>query len=121
MPPDVKGRKRRQLIGNKLYELMTEAMFAGSDYQQTLFTSLLDARSTHGRRYKVVEDIDRVPTNYQQFVTRSYILGSIIAKKTAPGENVGILLPNMVSTALTFFAMQAYSRVPAMLNFSHRY
>ena len=28
------------------------------------------------------------------------------------------MLPNMVSSIVTFFAMQAYGRVPAMLNFS---
>lgn len=118
VPPEIKGRKRRQQIGDKLYDVMTEAMFAGSDYQQTLFTSLLDARSMHGRRHKIAEDIERAPVNYQQFVTRSLILGSIIAKKTQPGEHVGILLPNMISTSLTFFALHAYGRVPAMLNFS---
>src|SRR5690606_27912799 len=81
VPPEVKGRKRRQQIGDKLYDVMTEAMFASSDYQQTLFTSLLDARSMHGRRHKIAEDIERAPVSYQQFVTRSLILGSIIAKK----------------------------------------
>ncbi len=115
---DIKGRKRRLHIGNKLYDLMTEMMFEGSDYKQTLFSSLIDAKSTHGRRHKIVEDIERNPTTYQQFITRSFILGNILAKRTYAGENVGILLPNTVTTALTFFALQAYCRVPAMLNFS---
>ncbi len=35
-----------------------------------------------------------------------------------PREFVGIILPNMVSTVVTFFAMQAYQRVPAILNFT---
>lgn len=118
VPPEIKGRKRRQQVSDKLYDVMTEAMFAGSDYQQTLFTSLVDARSMHGRRHKIAEDIERVPTSYQQFITRSFILGDVIAKKTEAGEVVGILLPNMVSTALTFFALHAFCRVPAMLNFS---
>lgn len=118
VPPTLKGKKRRHYIGNELYDVMTEAMFEGSDYQQTLFTSLLDARGTHGRHYKIVEDIERAPLSYQQFVMRSFILGGVIAKSTQPGENVGVLLPNMVSTVLTFFGMQAYGRVPVMLNFS---
>src|SRR5580704_3675176 len=37
---------------------------------------------------------------------------------TGLGENVGVLLPNAVGVAVTFFALQTIGRVPAMLNFS---
>lgn len=116
--PEIKGRKRRQIIGLKLYDVMTNMLFETSDSQKTLFTSLLDARAMHGRNHKIVEDIEREPCSYQQFITRSFILANLIAKSTAPCERVGILLPNMISTVLTFFAMQACGRVPAMLNYS---
>lgn len=118
IPMQIKGRNRRQHIGLKLYDLMTEVIFESSNYHQTLFSSLIDAKSTHGRHHKIVEDIERTPITYQQFLTRCFILGKIIAKKSHPQERIGILLPNMVPTALTFFSMQAYGRVPAMLNFS---
>lgn len=118
LPSELKGRKRRQKIGNQLYDLMTDIMFASSDCQQTLFYSLLDAKSTFGRRQEIVEDIERNPINYQQFITRAFILGNIIAKNTKVGEYVGILLPNAASNIITFFALHAYSRIPAMLNYS---
>lgn len=116
--PTIRGRERRQLIGLKLYDLMRTMMFESSDYHQTLFHSLLNAKSMHGRSYTIVEDINRQPLNYQQFITRSFILGHMIAKQTMPGDHVGILLPNSSTTAICFFALQAYCRVPAMLNFS---
>lgn len=115
---EVKGRQRREQISYKLYDLMTEVIFESSPYRQTLFSSLIDARSMHGRNFEVAEDIERAPVTYHQFVTRAFIIGGIIAKTTQPGENVGVLLPNMTSNALTFFALQAFCRVPAMLNFS---
>lgn len=118
IPAEIKGRKRRQQIGLKLYDLMTEVMFESSYYRKTIFQSLLDAQSVHGAHHEIMEDIERVPTNYQQFITRCFILGNAIAKTTKPGEYVGILLPNMISTVITFFGMQAYSRVPAMINYS---
>lgn len=118
VPPAIKGRKRRQQIGYKLYDVMTELMFESSDYQKTLFMSLLDAKSTHGARHDIMEDVLREPVNYQKFITNCFVLGSIIAKKTQPGEHVGILLPNMITNATTFFALQAFCRVPAMLNYS---
>ena len=116
--PTIKGRERRELIGLKLYDLMRTMMFESSDYHQTLFHSLLNAKSMHGRSYKIVEDINRQPLSYQQFITRSFILGHMIANQTKAGEHVGILLPNSSTTAVCFFALQAYCRVPAMLNFS---
>ena len=116
--PEIKGRKRRQKIGNKLYDVMTELMFESSDYHQTLFSSLIDARSMQGPRFEIMEDIEREPITYSQFIARCFILGGLMAKKTQPAETVGILLPNMISTVTTFFALQAYCRIPAMLNYS---
>ena len=116
--PEIKGRKRRQKIGYKLHDVMTDAMFKSSDYKQTLFESLIDAKVTHGRNHAIVEDIDRKPTSYQHLITRAFILGSVIAKSTQPGEAVGVLLPNAATSAITFFALQAYCRIPAMLNYS---
>ncbi len=112
------GRARRQHISGKLYDLMTDVMFQSSNYCQTLFSSLLDAKSTHGGGHHIAEDIERNPITYRQFILRSFLLGSIFTKETKPGETVGILLPNMVSTAISFFALQAYCRIPAMLNYS---
>ncbi len=118
IPAHIKGRTRREKIGFKLYDLMTEMMFESSDYRKTLFSSLIDAKTSHGRGREIIEDTERKPTTYQQFITRCFVLGGCIAKKTEAGEHVGILLPNTTSTAITFFAMQAYYRVPAMLNHS---
>ena len=51
-------------------------------------------------------------------VTGCHVLGRKIAGFTQPGEKVGLLLANAVATAVTFFALQAVGRVPAMLNFT---
>lgn len=118
VPAKFLGRKRRQFIGMKLYDLMTEMMFKSSEYEQTLFAGLLDARTVHGGRHIIAEDIERKPVNYNQLIARCFILGEHIARQTERDEAVGILLPNMVSTVTTFFALQAFERVPAMLNFS---
>lgn len=116
--PELRGRRRRYEIGQQLYELMTNIVFDSSDIKQTLFSTLIDAKSIHGNHYQIAEDIDFTPITYYQLILRSYILGKFIAKKTQPREFVGIMLPNMVSTIVTFFAMQAYLRVPAILNFT---
>jgi len=111
-------RERRHKNGLILYDIMTEMMFTSSRNTVPLFQALLDASKIHGKHHLVMEDTDRIPINYQQFITRSFILGKLIAKNTQKNEYVGVLLPNMISTAVTFFALQAFGRVPAMLNYS---
>ena len=115
---DVKGRKRRAAIGDQLYDLMTEMLFQTSNIEQTLWLGLCDAMATHGGRHKMVDDIKRQPLSYRQLITRSLILGEKIAMDTQKGEYVGLLLPNMAGTIVSFFALQAFGRVPAMINFS---
>jgi acyl-[acyl-carrier-protein]-phospholipid O-acyltransferase/long-chain-fatty-acid--[acyl-carrier-protein] ligase len=118
IPEAIKGRQRRHLAGVKLYDLMSTMLFDSSDYQKTLFQSLIDQAKLHGRGHIIVEDAMRKPVNYGQFLAKCFVLGDKISQDTKQGEYVGIMLPNMVSSIITFFALQAYGRVAAMLNFS---
>ncbi|BBB14791.1 AMP-dependent synthetase and ligase [Candidatus Rickettsiella viridis] len=116
--PTMSSRKRRQLIGVQLYEIMVEMLFRSTDYKKTLFQSFLEAKAIHKGPTKVLEDITRVPLNYNQLLTRCFILGSAIDRLTEYQETVGLLLPNMIGAVVTFFTLQAYGRVPALLNYS---
>ena len=118
IPENIKGATRRKMAGSQLSDLMTLMIFQASNYRQTLFQALLDAKAIHGASRPIAEDIQREPVTYDQLITKCFILGKPISGITQPEENVGVLLPNMVSTMVTFFALQAYGRVPAMLNFS---
>ena len=119
LPEAITGRHRREKISEALYDIMTDTMFLSSDTRETLFQSLLNAKSIHGKKHIIVEDIERKPIHYQRLILGSIVLGRRIAKLTTPDEYVGILLPNSVGAVVTFFAMQAHHRVPAMLNFSN--
>ena len=118
IPENIKGGARRSMAGSQLSDMMTLMMFQASNYRQPLFQSLLDAKVTHGSRRVIAEDIQRSPITFNGLITKCFVLGKPISEITQPDEYVGILLPNMVSTMVTFFALQAYGRVPAMLNFS---
>lgn len=119
LPPEIKGRRRRQLASARLYDLMAGMVFDSSPRQQTLWHSLLEARRIHGGKHVVVEDPERRPLDYNHFITRVRVLERLLARQlTADDQHVGLLLPNMISHAVTFFAVQALGRVAAMLNFS---
>lgn len=118
VPDAIKGRARRKANGEKLYDIMTDMIFESSNYRRTIAQALIDARATHGGSHLIVDDVNRKPLSYDQLITRSYILGQKIKNGTKKGEYIGILLPNMASSIVTFFAAHLAGRIPAMLNFS---
>jgi acyl-[acyl-carrier-protein]-phospholipid O-acyltransferase/long-chain-fatty-acid--[acyl-carrier-protein] ligase len=118
VPAELVGRARRQIAGVKLYDLMTDLIFETSDADKTLFGALADAARIHGAGSRVVDDIERSPVSYRRLLLGSAVLGRKIAALSDKGERVGVLLPNSKGAAVVFFALQAFGRVPAMLNYS---
>lgn len=119
LPEEVKGRKRRQMAGEQLYDLMSGMMFESSHYDSTLFDMLLEARDIHGPDKIIAEDPQRQPLSYRKLTVRSLVLAKLLKRHIVPEERrVGLMLPNMASSAVTFFAMQALGRVSAMINFT---
>lgn len=115
---EMTARARRQIAGRRLYDEMSEMMFATSATDDTLFGALIEASHIHGRKMKIVEDVKREPMSYGRLITSAFALGRVLAQGTARGEAVGVLLPNVNAVAATFFALQAHGRVPAMLNYT---
>lgn len=117
-PEDVTGRARRKAAGRELADVMTQMMFETSNYQRTLFQALLDARKRHGGNHQVVEDIQRQPLDYNRLITAAIVLGKKLTADSSEGERIGLLLPSMSSTVVTFMGLHAYGRIPAMLNYT---
>ena len=117
-PKHLRGKLRRKFSGHLLADIMTEMMFATSLYQQTIFKSLLDARTIHGGKHEVAEDLERKPLSYNALITKTIVLGNALAKLTNDSDNVGVFLPNSTKTLVTILALQLHGRIPAMLNYS---
>lgn len=124
LPEDARGRRRRQLAASKLYDLMSGMMFEASDSNETLLRALMRARRLHGGGHIVCEDPMRQPMDYKRLLGAAFALGRAIGRKVPAAHAgtavpaVGVLLPNMTGTVVTFFALHALRRTPAMLNFS---
>jgi len=117
-PDGVTGRARRAALKRALADEMVTSMFATAPIDSTLFDALLEARRHHGHGHVVADDLDQQPMTYGRLITASYALGAVLASRTSRGERVGVLLPTSRGALVTFFALQAAGRVPAMLNFS---
>ena len=118
VPDGVTGRARRVALRRALSDVMIDLVFNTARLDMTMFDALLEARAMHGSRHVVLDDLDMQPMSYGKLVTASLALGRVFARRTGAGERVGVLLPTSRAAVVTFFALQAESRVPAMLNFS---
>lgn len=117
-PVALRGKARRQYSGHLLADIMTEMIFKTSHYQQTIFSSLLEARKIHGGKHTIVEDLERKPQSYNTLITSSIAIGNALRRITAKDENVGIFLPNAIKTLYVILGLQMHERTPAMLNYS---
>jgi len=86
--------------------------------QKSVFTALAEARSKYGGKQCALVDGDERHLTYDEIVRAALALGSALKKGTRPGEAVGIMLPAGAAAVIAFFAVSAYGRVPAMLNFT---
>jgi acyl-[acyl-carrier-protein]-phospholipid O-acyltransferase/long-chain-fatty-acid--[acyl-carrier-protein] ligase len=86
--------------------------------RKTLFGALLDACDRFGRGKTALEDPERQPLSFGRLVLGALVLGRKLAAFTQPSEHVGVLLPNVQGIAVTLFALNAFGRVPAFLNFT---
>ncbi|MEE8321389.1 MAG: AMP-binding protein, partial [Gammaproteobacteria bacterium] len=116
--PSIQGHARRKAAAMQLQDLMNKLTYAAFNYRTTVFGALLTAADRYGHDLTIVEDINREPLNYGQLITRSMILASAIRRDTQKEEYVGVLLPNVITTLVTFMALHYLGRVPAMLNYT---
>ncbi len=118
LEPGLRGQARREAAKLRLYDVMSDAVFRTTDWGETLFEALLRARGRHGWGFPAVEDPDGRVLSYHRLVVAALALGRRLAGVTRPGERVGVLLPTSGAAAVALFALQAFGRVPALLNFA---
>jgi len=85
---------------------------------QPVFRALVEARSNFGANRPALVDGDERVLTYEEIVRAALALGHALKRGTKAGEAVGIMLPTGAASIIAFFAVSAYGRVPAMLNFT---
>lgn len=126
VPAEVIGRARREALALKMYDTMAEASFRPERALRTLWSGLVDASEHFDMGRPVVADItpnDRGGTTktelgYGKLILGATVLGRKLAGITEEGEIVGVMLPNAIGMAVTFFALQSQARVAALMNFT---
>ncbi len=86
--------------------------------RRTLFAALIEAGRKFGAQRPILIDGDERRLTYQELTRGALALGHALKKDTHKGEAVGVLLPTGIGSVVTVFALSAYGRIPAMLNFT---
>ncbi|MFS2317651.1 AMP-binding protein [Maricaulis sp. D1M11] len=86
--------------------------------RKPVFASLLDAKRRYGGKRTAIIDADGRELTYDELIKASFALGHALKQGTEPGEAVAVLLPTGLGAIIAFYAISAYGRVPAMLNFT---
>ncbi|TAL62262.1 MAG: acyl-[ACP]--phospholipid O-acyltransferase, partial [Legionella sp.] len=112
------GPVDRHAASIRLFCLISELSFANNFKPRSLFSALIEGVGVGVKHGAKIEDINGVPLNFRQFLARCFILGRQMKKQTRVGEHVGLMMPTTIAGMVSFFSLQAYRRIPAMLNFS---
>lgn len=118
LPEGLRGKARRRLAAERLYERMTRQMFTSRDTDKTLPQAIVDARRHYGGKAVVLDDVERKILTFDKLGLGAIVLGRKLAAMSSKGEQVGVLLPNVSGTPVVILGLQLFGRVPALLNFS---
>ncbi len=116
--PDVGGaRLRRADAARQLTRIMQDLSLLSLP-RKPLFECFLDAVARHGRSREMIEDQDEQARTYGFVLKASLAVSRWIRRHTRPGENVGMLLPNVIPSVCSVMGLMAAGRVPAILNYT---
>ncbi len=117
MPQGASSHERRAKAGEVLRRIMQHMLFA-SRPRGTLFEALQGAIARCGRRHGLLEDMRQIELDYGDILKMTLGLGRISQQIAAPGERIGLLLPNVAATVGMMLGTATFGRVPAMLNYT---
>jgi acyl-[acyl-carrier-protein]-phospholipid O-acyltransferase/long-chain-fatty-acid--[acyl-carrier-protein] ligase len=109
------GRTR---MSGALFDRIAQLRMRTEDSSQGLFDALLRASASVQPGHAILQDATGESLTYGDLLTRIRALAARFDTMSAPGDPIGILLPNSNAFVVSFFALQSAARIPTLLNFS---
>lgn len=97
---------------------MRKVPFKESRTHIDLFSALMRASAEYGSKTVALVDGDGRKLTYGEIIRASFALGAALKMGTKAGETISIMLPTGAGAVIAFYAVLAYGRIPAMLNFT---
>jgi acyl-[acyl-carrier-protein]-phospholipid O-acyltransferase / long-chain-fatty-acid--[acyl-carrier-protein] ligase len=115
---ELRGKLRRQSVGNQLQRVMLNASVATANIDRTVFAALADAARTKSAAKIALQDPMGTKLSAKKLITGAQVLGAKLEVYAPVGGAIGVMLPTSVGAAVTLFALFGIGRVPAMINFT---
>jgi acyl-[acyl-carrier-protein]-phospholipid O-acyltransferase / long-chain-fatty-acid--[acyl-carrier-protein] ligase len=117
MPEVGMAKERRRKTGEAMRSILLDMMVATTP-ERTLFDAFLDAKSSFGSSYRLVEDVRQIEESYGTLTKMTLGIQRMLRPRTKEDEIVGVLMPNAAATMAMLLALTSLKRVPAMLNYT---
>jgi acyl-[acyl-carrier-protein]-phospholipid O-acyltransferase/long-chain-fatty-acid--[acyl-carrier-protein] ligase len=115
-PANIDIRGRRKYIAESLYDIMSEMVFKSSNYEQTIYQSLIDIAKIVGPNKSIYRDMDNTRLNFRKLFKENFIIANYILKSSENTDHIAILLPNYNVFPNVFFAIQALGKIALLIN-----
>ena len=86
--------------------------------KRSIFQAYLESARKNGAGAVALTDGDGKDFPFRDVTRGAFALGGALARRTARGEHVGVMLPTGAGAMISLFALLSRGRVPAMLNFT---
>lgn len=111
------AHERRTKSGEAMRTLLQRCIYE-SRTPNTLFGAFVDAAADYGWNRRIIEDTKQIEYSYRQVLTIALGLGKLLSRHSEEKEAMGILMPTAVPTLGIILGLNAFNRIPAMLNFT---
>ena len=112
------GHQKHSVLTQQITRMLRDGIYYGLVKQQTIFAALLDAKSTFRAKDACVEDVNGQELSLKKLTLAAIILGKQLQNVLKEEKHIGLMLPNVAGMPASFFALQAYGYIPAMINFT---
>lgn len=111
-------RELREKSSSRLYDILSTMSFENYEKDLTIIESIANAMKMVGYLKPVLEDTSRKPVKFFSLFLKSFILGRLIHRALPVDKYVGLMIPTSNACVLSVLGLQAFGKVPAMINFT---
>lgn len=117
-PADISRHDKHAHLKSSLERMMRDMAFEASFTPKSLHRALVESAEEFDAKAVCVEDIRGGAISRKKLLLATRVLGGKLDKMLKGEYRVGLMLPNVAGMPATFFSLQAYGYVPAMINFT---
>jgi acyl-[acyl-carrier-protein]-phospholipid O-acyltransferase/long-chain-fatty-acid--[acyl-carrier-protein] ligase len=113
-----RGGEQSTTASNALFDRVAEARLSATDLGRGLFYAMRDTADRIGPSHPIIEDVVGGSMSYRKLFVSARVLGKRFEERTAPGEVVGVLLPNTNGVVLSLTGLWSAGRTAAIINYT---